>query len=57
MKISFDDKSYIEISKSATPDKVFITVAAKSVTNANQLIANCIELTTEQLLTLLHSVT
>ncbi len=55
-KIAFDDRSYIEISKSDTPNKVFITIAAKSTTNSNELLANCVELTNEQLLTLVHSV-
>lgn len=56
MKIIFDDKSYIEISKSISPDKIFLTVAAKSADNVNKLIVNCVELTQEQLLTLTKSI-
>lgn len=57
MKISFDDKSYIEVTKSDTPNKVFITVAAKSADDQYKLIANCVELTTEQLISLMKSAT
>ena len=55
-KIIFDDKSYIEVSKSEQPDKIFITIAAKASDNAYKLIANCVELTKEQLLELVHSI-
>lgn len=55
-KIVFDDKSYIEISKSDTPNKVFITIAAKSADDSHKLIANCVELTNEQLLSLVRSI-
>ena len=50
MKLTFDDKSYIEVSKSNTPDKVFITIAAKSADDSHKLIANSVEITMEQLL-------
>lgn len=56
MKITFEDKSYIEVSKSTNPNKVFITVAAKSAEDQHKLIANCVELTEEQLVTLMRSV-
>ena len=56
MKIVFSDKSYVETSKSTNPDKIFITVAAKSAEDPNKLIANCVELTSEQLLALVRAV-
>jgi hypothetical protein len=56
MKISFEDKSYIEVTKSPTPNKVFITIAAKSAEDQNKLIVNCVELTEEQLVTLMRSI-
>jgi hypothetical protein len=56
MKILFDDRSYIEVTKSPNPNKVFITVAAKSAEDQNKLIVNCVELTEEQLVTLMRSI-
>jgi hypothetical protein len=56
MKINFEDRSYIELTKSAHPNKVFITIAAKSADDSHKLIANCIELTEEQLVALVKSV-
>lgn len=56
MKIVFEDKSYIEVIKSAsTPNKLFLSVAATSVDDKRKLIVNCVELTPEQLLALLKS--
>ncbi len=55
MKIAFEDKSYIEVSKSNNSDKIFITVAAKSIENARSLVVNSVELTQEQLLLLVQS--
>jgi len=55
MKITFEDNSYIEVVKSNAPNKVFVTVAAKSIENSKKLIINCVELTTEQLLALFKS--
>lgn len=55
MKLTFEDKSYIEISKSNTPNKIFITIAAVSSEDSRKLIVNSIELTEEQLLTLVKS--
>ena len=55
-KLTFEDRSYIEITKSTSPDKVFLTVAAKSAEDSHKLIVNCVELTQEQLLTLTKSI-
>lgn len=51
----YEDKSYIEISKSSVPNKLFVTVAAKSSDDAHKLIVNSIELTETELLTLIKS--
>jgi hypothetical protein len=55
MKITFEDKSYIQVSKSSNPNKIFITVAAKSAEDSHKLIANSVELTMEELVTLVKS--
>ena len=57
MKLTFEDHSYIEVTKSVNPDKVFLTVAAKSADDTHKLIVNSVELTTEQLLSLIKSST
>jgi hypothetical protein len=44
MKISFEDKSYIDISKSVS-GKIIIVIAAK---DGNSMISNSVELTKEQ---------
>jgi hypothetical protein len=54
MKITFEDKSYIEIIKSTTPNKLMLTVAAKD--GKETLIATTVELTTEQFAQLTKSV-
>jgi len=56
MKLTFEDRSYLELTKSTTPDKVFLTVAAKSAEDSHKLIINCVELTVEQLLSLVKSI-
>ncbi len=56
MKLTFEDRSYIEVTKSTSPDKIFLTVAAKSAEDSHKLIVNCVEITQEQLLTLTKSV-
>jgi hypothetical protein len=57
MKLTFEDRSYIEVTKSVNPDKIFLTVAAKSADDTHKLIVNSVELTTEQLLSLVKSST
>jgi len=57
MKLTFEDHSYIEVTKSVNPDKVFLTVAAKSADDTHKLIVNSVELTVEQLLSLVKSST
>ena len=48
MKLQFDDKSYIEFTKSSV-GKVIITIAARSEQNSTIIIAHSVEITEEQL--------
>jgi len=48
MKIQFPDHSYIEVSKSSSPNKIIITIVAKDHGNPLSTIANSVELTIEQ---------
>lgn len=48
MKIEFEDKSYIECSKSDNPGKVVISISAKDHENPLKRITNAVELTSEQ---------
>ena len=47
MKITFNDKSYIEVIKSNT-GKIIITIVARENKNDLSVIANSVELTPEQ---------
>jgi hypothetical protein len=51
MKIIFEDKSYIDISKSPISSKIIIVIAAK---DGNSMISNSVELTKEQFLELVN---
>jgi hypothetical protein len=44
MKILFEDDSYIEIAHSDTPNKVLISIGAKSAKNPLETIINCVEI-------------
>lgn len=48
MKINFPDHSYIEVSKSSSPNKIIITIVAKDNNRPLETIANSVELTLEQ---------
>lgn len=48
MKIQFKDHSYIEVSKSSSPNKVIITIVAKNNDKPLETIANSVELSMEQ---------
>ncbi len=52
-RIDFEDKSYIEVSKSPKDQKVFVTVAAKTANNT--LTINSVEIDKEELLLLVKS--
>ena len=48
MKISFEDKSFIEVSKSDNPGKIVITISAKDRSDPLKKITNAVEITTEE---------
>jgi hypothetical protein len=47
MKIEFDDRSYLEISKGVEPEKVYITIQAKDHLNSLKKITNSVEISLE----------
>jgi len=48
MKITFDDKSYIECKKSDKPDHVVIVISAKDAENSRKKITNAVEITIDE---------
>jgi len=48
VKITFEDKSYIEARKSDNPGKVIIAISAKDHENPLKKITNAVELTAEE---------
>lgn len=56
MKITFDDKSYIECTKSANPGKVVITISAKDGTDPLKKITNAVEITIDEFKKLISDV-
>lgn len=44
MKISFNDKSYVECKKSDNPGKIILTISAKSQDNHLKKIINSVEI-------------
>lgn len=56
MKITFDDKSYIEVRKSGEPGKVIVIISAKDHENALKKITNAVEITTAEFKQLISDV-
>lgn len=48
MKITFDDKSFIQCCKSDNPGKVIITISAKDSSDKLKKITNAVEITIEE---------
>lgn len=48
MKITFDDKSYIECRKSDNPGKIIVIISAKDHDNPLKKITNAVEITTAE---------
>lgn len=48
MKIEFEDKSYVEITKSPEPGKVWITIQARDHQNSLKKITNSVEIDLDQ---------
>lgn len=56
MRITFDDKSYIEIKNSDHPGKITIIISAKDHDNILKKITNAVDLTTEEFQKLLSDI-
>jgi hypothetical protein len=56
MKITFDDKSFIECRKSDNPGKVVITISALDHSDPLKKITNAVEITTEEFKKLISDV-
>ena len=56
MKITFDDKSFIECSKSDNPGKIVFTISAKDHGDPLKKITNAVEITAEEFKKLISDV-
>jgi nitrate reductase NapAB chaperone NapD len=56
MKITFDDKSYVECRKSEHPGKIIIVISAKDHDNQLKKITNAVEITIEEFKKLISDV-
>lgn len=56
MKIIFDDKSFIECSKSDNPGKIVITISALDRSDPLKKITNAVEISTEEFKKLISDV-
>ncbi len=56
MKITFEDKSYIECTKSANPGMIIITISAKDHVDPLKKITNAVEITVEEFKKLISEV-
>jgi hypothetical protein len=48
MKISFDDRSFIECRKSDNADKIIMIISAKDGNNTRKKITNAVEITMDE---------
>ena len=55
MRISFDDKSFIEIELSTTPGKVHVSIGARDADNILKINVQSAEITLQQLSDLVYS--
>lgn len=56
MKITFDDKSYIDCYKSNEPGKIVLVISAKDSSDPLKKITNAVELTSDEFKKLLSDV-
>lgn len=56
MKITFEDKSYLEIRKADKPDHVILIISAKDQENSRKKITNAVEITIEEFRKLLSDI-
>ena len=56
MKISFEDKSFVECHKSDNPGKIIITISARDQSDHLKKISNSVELSIEEFQKLISDV-
>ena len=56
MKIQFEDKSYVEIKKTSSGDKILVIIQAKDHNNDRKNITNAVELSIEEFKKLISDV-
>lgn len=56
MKISFEDKSYLEIKKSDNPGKILVIISAKDKSDSLKKVINAVEISTEEFKQLISDV-
>jgi len=56
MKITFEDKSYIECRKSDTPGKVIMIISASDQNSKNKRTTNAVEITIDEFKKLISDV-
>lgn len=56
MKITFNDKSYIECRKSDNPGKIIIVISAKSQDNPLKKITNAVEIDSDEFKSLISDI-
>jgi hypothetical protein len=56
MKITFDDKSFVEVKKSESSDKIILIICAKDKENIRKNTINAVELTKEEFKKLVEDV-
>jgi nitrate reductase NapAB chaperone NapD len=57
VRITFEDRSYIECRKSDSPGKMIVIISAKDHENPLKKISNAVELTVEEFKKMLSDVT
>lgn len=48
MKITFKDRSYIEVKKSTEPDKIAVIISSRDAEHPNVAITNSVEITSKE---------
>lgn len=56
MRITFEDKSYVEFKKSENQGQVILIISAKDQTNPLKKISNAVEISVEELKELMNGV-
>ncbi len=56
MRITFEDKSYIEIERSKSSSKIIISISAKDYDNPNTTIINSVEINDKEFKELINTI-